>query len=203
MLFYVTLVTLILVIIVLLSIYGYKEHYRKNKQKLADTITRFNATMQQLKESEEQKRELEEKLLSSKDMTEDIVRNYKKEIEVLNDRIQESNIVISNLRDMYTDFDFNAWIDNFIKAEIVFKLHDLLNTYSVGHIYTADNKLWEQIYTHFNENAYSFITYIQSGKYGLNEIDIKVVMLTVLGFKTNDAALLLDKWTNLKSQERN
>jgi len=196
MIFYVVLVTLILIIIIMLFVYGYKEHYRKNKQKLVDTITRYNSTMHLLKESEEQKRLLEEKLSSSKGLTEDIVSNYQKEIDTLNDRIQESNTLISNLRRMYSDVDFNAWIDNFIKAEVVFKLQDLLTPHSAGHIYTVDDKLWEQIYKHFNENAYTFVTHIRSEKYGLNEMDIKVVMLTILGFRTNDVALLLDKSSN-------
>lgn len=196
MLFYVALVTLILIIIILLFVYGYKEHYRKNKQKLADTITRYNSAVHLLEENEEQKRMLEEKLLSSKGLAEDIVRNYQKEIDTLNDRIQESNTIIFNLRSRYSDVDFEAWIDNFVKAEIVFKLQDLLTPHSAGHVYTADDKLWKQIYKHFNENAYSFVTHIRNEKYGLNEIDIKVVMLTVLGFKTNDIALLLDKSNN-------
>lgn len=196
MLFYVALVTLVLIIIVLLFVYGYKEHYRKNKQKLADTVARYNSAMHLLKENEEQKRVLEEKLLSSKGLTEDIVRNYQKEIDTLNDRIQESNTLISNLRSMYSDVDFNAWIDSFVKAEIVFKLQDLLTPHSAGHVYTADDKLLAQVHEHFNENAYSFVTHIRNEKYCLNEIDIKVVMLTVLGFKTNDIALLLDKSNN-------
>mgnify|MGYP003292008823 CR=1 FL=1 len=196
MLFYVVLVTLILIIIILLFVYAYKEHYRKNKQKLADTITRYNSAVHLLEENEEQKRMLEEKLLSSKGLAEDIVGNYQKEIETLNERIQESNTLIANLRSRYSDVDFNAWIDNFVKAEVVFKLQDLLTPHSAGHVYTADDKLWKQIYKHFKENAYSFATHIRNERYGLNEIDIKVVMLTVLGFKTNDVALLLDKSSN-------
>lgn len=196
MLFYAALVTLILIIIVMLFVYGYKEHYRKNKQKLADTITRYNSAMHLLKENEEQKRVLEKELLSSKGMTEDIILNYKKEIESLNDRIQESYALITDLRSVYSNVDFDAWIDNFIKAEIVFKLQDLLIPHSVGHIYTADDKLWTQIYEHFNKNAFTFVTHIHNERYGLNEIDLKVVMLTVLGFKTNDVALLLDKSSN-------
>lgn len=196
MLFYVALVTLVLIIIVMLFVYGYKEHYRKNKQKLAATITRYNSAMHLLKENEEQKRVLEEKLLSSRGMTEDIILNYKKEIDTLNDRIQESNALIKNLRSMYSDVDFNAWIDNFIKAEVVFKLQDLLKPHSAGHVYIADEELWTQIYEHFDKYAYTFATHIHNERYGLNEMDIKVVMLTVLGFKTNNISLLIDKSSN-------
>lgn len=196
MIFYVVLVTLILIIIIMLFVYGYKEHYRKNKQKLVDTITRYNSAMHLLKENEEQKRVLEEKLLSSKGMAEDIILNYKKEIDTLNDRIQESNVLITNLRSMYSDVDFNAWIDNFIKAEVVFKLQDLLKPHSAGHVYIADDELWTQIYEHFDKNAYTFVTHIHNERYGLNEMDIKVVLLTVLGFKTNNISLLIDKSSN-------
>lgn len=196
MILYVVIASLVVIILTLFFVYAYKEHYRKNKQQLAETITRFNSIKQLLEECETQKRELECKLASSKDMSEETINNYKEEISALNKRIEESNQQIVNYREKFTDVDFNAWLDKFLTAEIVFKYKDLLKPGKPGKVYSANDNIWQQTYDHFNKNASEFVKYINSEKFGLNELDVKVAMLTIFDFGTSETATLLDKSNN-------
>lgn len=111
----------------------------------------------------------------------------------LQSEINELRREINRLKSFDDNIEFNAWLENFKNALVVNELHGKAIKILPNTNTTVDDKIWKKLFNHYRQNASTFYNVICSSDSKLNDMDIIVVMLTVLDFTGKEISNLLSK----------
>lgn len=190
--FWLILTILLIALLILLYIYKHREHERQRQEEKDIALDRYKRLNAKLAVAEEEKLTIQKSYESYQVESAESMDEYERKMAELQETISSLRQDLRALKDSNMDIDFESWLASFLDAEIVNDFKDLIRYVKPGKSSSPQKGEWKSLQKHFNKHASSFYK-VMKNNYSMNESELHVMMLVIIGFTNKDISLLCEK----------